>query len=44
MAAFSEMFEAELFRKTLAKDGSLKVSGTPRQIVIELENSNAIAA
>jgi ATP-dependent Clp protease ATP-binding subunit ClpA len=44
MTAFSEMFEAELFRKTLAKDGTLKVSGTDGRIVIELENSDAIAA
>jgi hypothetical protein len=44
MSAFAEMFEAELFRKTLPQGGALRVSGSGGRIAVDLEDSDAIAA
>jgi ATP-dependent Clp protease ATP-binding subunit ClpA len=44
MSAFAEMFEAELFRKTISKNGALRVSGVDDRVVVDLEDAGAIAA
>ncbi len=44
MSAFAEMFESELFRKTLPKNGTLQVSGIGGRIIVDLEDADAIAA
>lgn len=44
MSAFAEMFEAELYRKTLTKDGALRVSGAGNRIIVDMEDADAIAA
>lgn len=44
MSAFAEMFEAELYRKTLTKNGALKVSGIGNRIIVDMEDADAIAA